>query len=129
MTLRCKPGDLAIVEKDDPPCLGNVRHVVRVIGDLEFDSSKGQYTWLIEPLSTPSWWLCQWPRETIARQISRAECLVRRVEHADEWLRPIRKTGFESLAEIISHIQNNSEYEGADIAASIHTIDKEACHS
>lgn len=55
MILRCKEGDIAVVEHDDPPCL----------------------------------------------EI--------KVEHADAYLRPIRKTGFNSLADIIELTQKPSE--------------------
>lgn len=109
MILRCKEGDIAVVEHDDPPCLDNVRHVVRVLGALRFDRQKKLHTWLIEPLSTNYWLVCNWPQQVKADWRTRAECLATGVEHADAYLRPIRKTGFNSLADIIELTQKPSE--------------------
>lgn len=109
MILRCKEGDIAVVEQDDPPCLENVRHVVRVLGALRYDRQKKLHTWLIEPLSTNYWLVCNWPHQTKADWRTRAECLAIRVEHADAYLRPIRKTGFNSLADIIELAQKPSK--------------------
>jgi len=111
MSLRCKAGDIAIVEYDDPPCVGNIHHVVRVVGALKFYPSTQKHTWLIEPLSTPDWLVCNWPGELSAHRVSRTNCLKDRIEHPDAWLRPIRKTGFNSLAEIIEHVRQNPEQE------------------
>ena len=109
MILRCREGDIAVVEYDDPPCVANIRHVVRVLGVLRFDHQRQLHTWLIEPLSTNYWSVCNWPEQVKADWRTREECVATHVAHPDAFLRPIRKTGFNSLADIVELAQKPSE--------------------
>lgn len=110
MTLRCKEGDFAIVEYDDPPCIANVGQVVRVIGQLQPGVGNGLPSWLIEPLSADVWYVANYPSVTEAHvvKVGSAHFWFLGIEHADKYLRPIRETGFDTLADVVDSVREIS---------------------
>ena len=54
MSTRCRPGDLAIIARDDPGYEQNIGRIVEVHGPLRLDKKQG-ITWLIVPVNrTPA---------------------------------------------------------------------------
>jgi hypothetical protein len=85
MRLRCRPGDLAIIIRDDVGYEANLGRFVRVDGPLE-TNLRGMKTWLIEPVDARE--LAVGPPGAVPTFMT-----VRfsdRVEHPDRWLVPIR---------------------------------------
>lgn len=110
MNLRCKEGDFAIVEYDDPPCIANVGHVVRVIGGLQPGACNGNPSWLIEPLSTDVWYVANYPAITKAKRVivGSSHFWQSGIEHADKYLRPIRETGYDTLADVVDSVKETT---------------------
>jgi hypothetical protein len=111
MSLRCKPGDIAIVIHDFPSCKDNLLHVVRVTGSPRYDHLSHQFKWLIDPLSKPNWCLNTSAENAEARVLDRVDCFYEQIEHPDDWLKPIQRTHFYSLSEIIEHDRQAKEAE------------------
>jgi hypothetical protein len=84
MKLRCKSGDLALVIQEEDGCEANIGKVVRVTGPIELNS-RGQATWLIEPVRQKLWWSVSSEGMVRTRQVT----FTCQVEHPDEWLLPI----------------------------------------
>jgi hypothetical protein len=85
MRLRCKPGDLALVIRDDVGYEANLGRFVRVGGPLETDR-RGMKTWLIQPVDAREWAVGP-PGAVPTYMTVRFGDLV---EHPDQWLLPIR---------------------------------------
>ncbi len=85
MKLRCKPGDLAIVIRDDVGYEANLGRFVRVSGPVETDR-RGMRTWLIEPVDARVWAVGP-PGAVPTYMTVRFRDLV---EHPDQWLLPVR---------------------------------------
>lgn len=85
MKLRCKPGDLAIVIRDDVGYEANLGRFVRVSGPVETDR-RGMRTWLIEPVDARAWAVGP-PGAVPTYMTVRFRDLV---EHPDQWLLPVR---------------------------------------
>lgn len=85
MKLRCRPGDLAIVIRDDVGYEANLGRFVRVSGPVETDR-RGMRTWLIEPVDARAWAVGT-PGAVPTYMTVRFSDLV---EHPDQWLLPIR---------------------------------------
>ncbi|MEN9780656.1 MAG: hypothetical protein RL014_1804 [Pseudomonadota bacterium] len=85
MKLNCKPGDLALVIRDEPTCAENIGRLLWVHGPLKITTDLGP-TWLIVPVHQKPWAVRErdgrvhWPVVTLSAGI----------EHADQWLVPIR---------------------------------------
>lgn len=84
MTLSCKPGDLALVIREEKGCEGNIGKLVRVAGPIKFNQRQ-QATWLIEPARQQPWRSVSPAGKARTRKVTFAS----RVEHPDEWLLPI----------------------------------------
>ena len=109
--LRCRPGDLAVIVKDEPECLANIGQVVRVLKpSLDFPDELG-FHWEIQPLSGH-------PSPVVIS--SRANKDVNREvvydlgprAHLDAWLRPL--------------LDENERYEVTDLSED-QPIEKELC--
>lgn len=111
MSLRCKPGDIAIVVQDFPQCKDNLLHVVRVTGSPRYDHLSQKFKWLIDPLSKSNWHLSTSPENGEARVLERVDCFYEQIEHPDDWLKPIQRTQFYSLNEIVDHNREAKEAE------------------
>jgi hypothetical protein len=85
MQFRCKPGDLALVVWDTPPCIENVGRLVHVRGPVELNKELQQWCWLIKPVSRRRYFV-----ETRGQLEKRRVSWISRVEHPDRWLLPIR---------------------------------------
>ncbi len=84
MTLRCKAGDIAVVLHDTPECSSNIGRFVRILGSLEFSGNLGKWCWLIVPVGSGLWMVERGGRVSPERVTNRS-----RVEHPDDWLKPI----------------------------------------
>ncbi len=84
MTLRCKAGDIAVVLHDTPECASNIGRFVRILGSLEFSGNLGKWCWLIVPVGSGLWMVERGGRVSPERVTNRS-----RVEHPDDWLKPI----------------------------------------
>ncbi len=94
MKCRCKPGDLALVVRDEPQCLGNVGKLVRVRGPVQRSAHYGDLpTWLIDPITAIDWLISERSGRTRNHRI----VLKDQVEHPDAWLLPMAH-GIDALA-------------------------------
>lgn len=84
MTLRCKAGDIAVVLHDTPECASNIGRFVRILGSLEFSENLGKWCWLIVPVGPCLWMVERGGRVSPERVTNHS-----RVEHPDDWLKPI----------------------------------------
>ena len=84
MTLRCKAGDIAVVLHDTPECASNIGRFVRILGSLEFSENLGKWCWLIVPVGPGLWMVERGGRVSPERVTNNS-----RVEHTDDWLKPI----------------------------------------
>lgn len=85
MKLRCRPGDLAIVIRDDVGHEANLGRIVRVSGPVE-TNRRGMRTWLIKPVDAREW--AVGPPGAVPTYM--AVRFSDGVEHPDQWLLPIR---------------------------------------
>ncbi len=99
MRLRCRPGDLAIIIRDDVGYEANLGRFVRVDGPLE-TNHRGMKTWLIQPVDAREWAVGP-PGAVPTYMTVRFSDLV---EHPDQWLLPIRgrKTKARSARKTVS---------------------------
>lgn len=94
MKVRCKPGDLALVVRDEPQCSENVGKLVRVRGPLQFSAHYGDLpTWLIDPVTATDWQIS----DRTGRCRNHRIALRDQVEHPDAWLLPLAH-GMDTLA-------------------------------
>jgi hypothetical protein len=86
MELRCKPGDLAIIVKEEAGCEANIGRLVRVLERAQpyTDSDPLDQWWIAA--ANPSQPLLFLVRFQPGRQIE-ADCDP--VKHSDSWLRPL----------------------------------------
>ncbi len=84
MTPRCKPGDIAVVLYDVPPCVINIGRLVEVSGPMQVNPTYGP-SWLIRPLR-PEPWMVETSGGFRLEVISSFKA---KVEHADRWLLPV----------------------------------------
>ena len=88
MKTRCKPGDLAVIVREEPGCEANIGKLVEVRGPIYMDQLCGP-CWIIRSISTTGDWLCR----TIHGPVRRISGGVRwsdGIDHPDAWLMPIR---------------------------------------
>ncbi len=107
MTIRCKPGDLAIIRYDVPGCESNIGRIVRVRPPAAIDY-KGQLTWLITPV-TPEPYIVDNPNTGEFRFMEYGERLI---EHPHDWMIPIRP-----------EYEEDNENPSEEV-----TMNKERCH-
>ena len=88
MKARCKPGDLAIIVREEPGCEKNIGKVVEVSGPTRMSKTKGPQ-WIIRSASPRERWFYK-------RTSKGAEVFSRRglrfedeVDHPDAWMVPI----------------------------------------
>jgi hypothetical protein len=93
MNTRCKPGDLAIITREEPGCESNIGRMVRVSGPMDFDVNLNfEPTWLIYPVTLEPWLFL-----TSSGKLRFAEFEQGDIEHPDSWMMPINQ---EDLAEL-----------------------------
>ena len=86
MSLRCKPGDLALVVYDEPGCEYNIGRAVEVQGPVSTNPRLDLPCWLIRPAGSSRHW-----RVVRGSAPARTETVSwkSRIEHPDAWLLPI----------------------------------------
>jgi len=82
MADRCKPGDIAIIIKDEPGCEANIGRVVHVLGPRKVFLIRGT-VWLIKPVIGKTITYVD-----IDKKVKKG--LATKIEHDDDWLLPIR---------------------------------------
>ena len=83
-TLRCRPGDLAIIVNDLPGGESNLGRLVKIYGPIRCDETLGP-TWLIVPVSRTQYAVHK--KRGIVSMVVR---LRHGIEHPDAWMMPIR---------------------------------------
>lgn len=83
---RCKPGDLAIITREEPGCEANIGRMVHVNGPLALYRRSGQQTWLIMPVDDTEPWLVSNGKGGAYFMRYRDPT----IEHPDDWMTPIR---------------------------------------
>lgn len=98
MTLRCKPGDIAMITWDYDDCLENLGRLVEVGRRLSMKN--GMYVWRIRPI-TPELYALREANDSLTRE---SVTWASRVDHPDAWMVPIRPqepgAGVEETAEL-----------------------------
>jgi hypothetical protein len=84
MTLRCKPGDIAMITWDYDDCLENLGCLVEVGRRLSMED--GMYVWRIRPI-TPELYALREANDSLTRE---SVTWASRVNHPDAWMVPIR---------------------------------------
>lgn len=85
-TTRCRPGDLAIITRDEPGYEENIGRIVEVHGPGRQDSVMGT-TWLIVPVTSQPYAI-----RTKYGKLYDVEIKVSdEIEHPDSWMMPIRE--------------------------------------
>jgi hypothetical protein len=79
---RCKPGDIAIIIKDQPGCEANIGRIVHVCGPRKVFTERGT-VWHIKPVTGSTMTYLDYDRTV-------AVGLATDIEHEDDWLLPIR---------------------------------------
>jgi hypothetical protein len=114
MKLRCKPGDLAIVIHDTPPCAANIGRIVMVRGPLKVNRTLRLPCWLIKPVR-PVPYLVE-IGNTLNEQIVNWSS---RVEHPDAWLLPISGLKDEVVIEDSLDLDQNTLSLNQEIPAAV----------
>jgi len=84
MNLQCKPGDLAIITREEPGCEANIGRVVRVRGPIGIDGD-ARATWLITS-TTPEPWIYRVTGEGLHTDPAMPDD----IEHPDAWMVPFK---------------------------------------
>ncbi len=84
MNTRCKPGDLAIITRDEPGCEGNIGRMVLVSGPPVFTVDQG-LTWIITPTTLEPWLYID-----ICGTLKFADYEQGDIEHPDAWMTPFK---------------------------------------
>ena len=84
MNLRCKPGDLAIITREEPGCEANIGRMVRVSGPIATYAHCGP-SWLITPIT-----LEPWTYRVLGDGLRTVLSLPEDIDHPDSWMIPIR---------------------------------------
>ena len=93
--IRCRPGDLAIVVRDEPGCEGNLGRIVEVDGPLQVNLKLGLACWLIRPICGVLWTVTE-PGGCRMEFVNGRS----RIEHPDAWLLPVQRDEALSLEEM-----------------------------
>lgn len=86
MTLKCKPGDLALVIQEESCCQSNVGRMVRVRGPVQMSPRYGLDAWLIKPIHPDPWAVIRTDDTVVMQRVGWHHS----IEHPDAWLLPIR---------------------------------------
>ena len=82
ITTRCKPGNLAVIIKEDPGCEINIGRIVIVSAKALYEPRFG-WMWVVKPLD-------QGPMLCINDKTEVVHIATRDVYQPDDWLEPIR---------------------------------------
>lgn len=85
MSTSCKPGDLAIITREEPGCEANIGRLVRVSGPMDYDVTRpNEPTWLITPVTLEPWLYL-----TLGGELCFADYQQDGIEHPDSWMMPL----------------------------------------
>jgi hypothetical protein len=87
MTTRCKPGDIALIIREDVGCEANIGRLVHVRGPEEINK-RGQLTWLITPVDEDTLW-CVGDGKGGTYVMPKGDLTV---EHPDAWMTPVKQS-------------------------------------
>ena len=87
MGTRCRPGDLAMIIKDEVGCEGNIGRFVRVFGPKRVCLSHGA-TWLIDPVTSAPYVYMSSASDNRVVLLQHGQ--KQNIEHPDAWMIPIR---------------------------------------
>ena len=85
MKTRCRPGDLAIITRDEPGYQENIGRIVEVHGPARQDSDTGT-AWLIVPVTRQPYAVMTKHGKLYDVEIKVSD----EIEHPDAWMMPIR---------------------------------------
>jgi hypothetical protein len=88
MKTRCKPGDLAIIIRDEAGCEKNIGKVVEVSGPMRLSETKGPQ-WLIRSVSPSITWYIKKAAPSTEVRKSRGLRFSYLIDHPDAWMVPI----------------------------------------
>lgn len=88
MKTRCKPGDLAIIVRDEIGCEKNIGKVVEVSGPIRHSKTKGPQ-WLIRSASPRTTWYFKCSASSTEVRKRRGLRFSHEVDHPDAWMIPI----------------------------------------
>lgn len=91
--MKCKPGDIAIVVKDESGCTANIGRFVRIHGPEAYSREYKLRTWLIQPLTLAPWACCRKDGSVFLVHPASDGSFDDDMEHPDAWLMPIRRLG------------------------------------
>lgn len=91
-TTRCRPGDLAIITRDEPGYQENIGRIVEVHGPARQDSATGT-TWLIVPVTRQPYAVMTKRGKLYSVEIKVSD----EIEHPDAWMLPIRGDELEAV--------------------------------
>lgn len=87
MELRCRPGDLAIIVREELGCEANIGRLVRVLRRAQPDNdSASMDEWWIDPINPeqPMYYVLAW------KPVHKVEVGFGSVKHSDSWMIPLR---------------------------------------
>lgn len=115
-TTRCRPGDLAIILRDDTGYEENIGRIVQVYGPMRRHPHLGAI-WLIVPVTSRPYAVMTSSGDKRVYRVS----LGNRIEHADAWMMPIRPQGPEvdGQADLAQHLPTGEVTSAGDKLAAI----------
>jgi hypothetical protein len=88
MKTRRKPGDVAIIVREEPGCDRNIGKIVEIRGPLRLSKTKGPQ-WLIRSANHGGHWYFRWFKGGLLARLRRGVRWDDEVDHPDAWLVPI----------------------------------------
>ena len=88
MKTRCKPGDLAVIVREEPGCKKNIGKIVEVRGPIRMSETKGPQ-WVIRSMNTRGHWFVRRPKSGLIVRLYRGLRWDHDVDHPDAWMVPI----------------------------------------
>lgn len=101
--LRCRPGDLALVVREEPGCERNIGRLIEVDGPLHHNQDLGLPCWLLRPVTSQPW-CYTWDGQVFVKPIDWQD----RIEIPDAWLIPVRRDDGLSLEEMESCVREQA---------------------
>jgi len=96
-TTRCRPGDLAIITRDEPGYQENIGRIVEVHGPARLDPDTGT-AWLIVPVTRQPYAVRTKHGKLYDVEINVSD----EIEHPDAWMMPIRGDEREAIEQAVT---------------------------
>lgn len=97
MKTRCRPGDLAIITRDEPGYQENIGRIVEVHGPARQDLDSGT-TWLIVPVTRQPYAIMTRNGKLYSVEIKVSD----EIEHPDAWMMPIGGCGLSAAEQTVT---------------------------